>query len=58
MTAKSLQTIANHGGPRCCKRNSFLAINEAASFLRKNFGVTMKINSDVQCEFSDLNKGV
>jgi hypothetical protein len=56
MTAKSLFTIANHGGPRCCKRNSFLAINEAVNFLKENFGVSMKVNSDIRCEFTDLNK--
>ncbi|WP_157677552.1 DUF5714 domain-containing protein [Methanoregula boonei] len=25
--AKSPETIALHGDPRCCKRNTFLAIN-------------------------------
>jgi hypothetical protein len=56
MTAKSLLTIANHGGPRCCKRNSFLAINEAVRFLTENFAVTIKINNDIRCEFTDMNK--
>jgi hypothetical protein len=56
MTAKSLFTIANHGGPRCCKRNTFLAINEAVKFLKANISVTMKINRTIACEFKDLNK--
>jgi hypothetical protein len=56
MTAKSLLIIANHGGPRCCKRNSFLAINQAASFLKENFNVTININRKIGCEFTDLNK--
>jgi hypothetical protein len=56
MTAKSLSTIANHGGPRCCKRNTYLAINEAVSFLEENFGIEMKINRNVRCEFTDLNR--
>jgi hypothetical protein len=56
ITAKSLLTIANHGGPRCCKRNTFLAINEAVNFLKENFGITMKINRKLRCEFRDLNK--
>jgi hypothetical protein len=56
MTAKSLSTIANHGGPRCCKRNTFLAINEAIDFLRENFGIKMEINCKLACEFTDLNK--
>jgi hypothetical protein len=56
MTARSLLTIANHGGPRCCKRTTFLAINEAVDFLKENFGITMKINRKLACEFTDLNK--
>jgi hypothetical protein len=56
VTAKSLLEIANHGGPRCCKRNTFLAINEAVNFLNENFSIRMKINPHVICEFTDLNK--
>jgi hypothetical protein len=56
ITAKSLFTIANHGGPRCCKRNSFLAITEAVEFLKEHFETTMSINKDYKCEFSSLNK--
>jgi hypothetical protein len=56
MTAKSLFTIAGHGGPRCCKRNSFLAIVEAADFMKENFGVEIGIDREPVCEFSDLNK--
>jgi hypothetical protein len=56
MTAKSLLTIANHGGPRCCKRNSFLAINKAVNFVKENLGVEMKISRKIWCGFSDLNK--
>lgn len=56
ITAKSLLTIANHGWPRCCKRNTFLAINETANFLKENFSFKMKINRSTKCEFKDLNK--
>jgi hypothetical protein len=56
ITAKSLLTIANHGGPRCCKRNTFLAINETVNFLGENFSSMMKINRTIACEFKDLNK--
>jgi len=56
MTSKSLFTIANHGGPRCCKRNTFLAIIETVNFLKENFGIAMKINENIKCEFKDLNK--
>jgi len=56
ITARSLLTIANHGGPRCCKRNTYLAIAEAVNFLKENFGITMETNPKVTCGFTDLNK--
>ena len=57
MTAKSLYTIANAGGPRCCKRNSLLALEEAVQFLKDHFGV--EIDSTIRklkCQFHPLNK--
>jgi hypothetical protein len=56
ITARSLLTIANHGGPRCCKRNTFLAINEAVDFLKKYMNITVTINRNIRCEFSETNK--
>lgn len=56
VTAKSLETIALHGGPRCCKRNSFLAILTAVDFTREHFGVVMPVKKPVICGFSDRNK--
>ena len=35
MTAKSLQAISEIGGPRCCKRDSFLSILAAIDFVRE-----------------------
>lgn len=42
MTAKSLQAISEIGGPRCCKRDSFLSILAAIDFVREHFGVEME----------------
>ncbi len=57
MTADSLHTIAEAGGPRCCKRNSFLAILEALRFTKDRFQVEMDASPDrLTCEFHDLNK--
>jgi hypothetical protein len=56
VTARSLETIANHGGPRCCKRNTFLAIRAAVEFVREQLGVTIPISLSVACIFSDLNR--
>lgn len=56
MTAKSLYSIANAGGPRCCKRSTYLAIIEAADFLKKYFDVFIPLNRDINCHFSPLNR--
>ena len=55
ITSKSLYYIANYKGPPCCKRNSFLAIQEAVTILNEVFGMTMQLIRDMQCEFSDIN---
>lgn|ERR1039457_2664126 len=55
MTGKSLISIANHGGPRCCKRDSYLALNEAIMFLHDKLQVTLE-SSEIKCEFSENNK--
>lgn len=56
ITARSLLTIADHGGPRCCKRNTFLALREAVEFVKSNFGMAMSAKENIQCEFKDENK--
>ncbi|MHC3129339.1 MAG: SAM-dependent methyltransferase [Candidatus Bathyarchaeota archaeon] len=55
VTAKSLFVIAHHGGPRCCKRTTFLALLEAADFVKEDFGVSFKTNKELKCEFYPLN---
>lgn len=42
MTAKSLNAIADIGGPRCCKRDSYLSILSAIDFVEENFGIKME----------------
>jgi hypothetical protein len=56
MTSRSLLAIANAGGPRCCKRCTFIAINEAVNFLRENFDISLPVSTSVKCEFSQMNK--
>ncbi|HEY8362860.1 MAG TPA: DUF5714 domain-containing protein [Tissierellaceae bacterium] len=41
MTGTALLEIAKYGGPRCCKRDSFTAIIEAAKFTEKHFNVKL-----------------
>ena len=54
MTAKSLGQIGEIGGPRCCKRDSFLSILAAVDFVKDHFGVEME-KSEVVCHFSAQN---
>ena len=54
MTAKSLEKIGMIGGPRCCKRDSYLSIQQAVSFVREHLGVAME-SKKITCYFSDKN---
>ena len=54
MTAKSLGEIGNIGGPRCCKRDSYLSILSAIDFTKEKFGVEME-KPDIVCDYSSKN---
>ncbi len=54
MTAKSLGQIGEIGGPRCCKRDSFLSILAAVDYVKDHFGVEME-KTEVVCRFSFQN---
>lgn len=51
MTATALSSIAKHGGPRCCKRNSFLAMQEAIDYTAKNKNIFMQAPLRIVCGF-------
>jgi hypothetical protein len=55
MSSESLRVIADQGGPRCCKRDSFLAIRAAGAFLQRELAVSLPPEDPVVCEFSELN---
>lgn len=54
MTAQSLEAIGTVGGPRCCKRDSYLSILAAVDFVKEHFGVEMK-TPEIVCTFSAQN---
>ncbi len=56
ITSKSLKKIAYHGGPRCCKRNTLLAIIGAVDFIKEKLDVEIRVDKNILCEFYDLNK--
>lgn len=53
-TSKALARMAEIGGPRCCKRNSFVAIETAIDFVKDNLGIAME-SEDITCNYSERN---
>lgn len=54
-TSSVINHMAQIGGPRCCKRNAFLAISHAVKFVKNKYGVEMGLDA-ISCEFTDFNK--
>ena len=54
MTSRSLDAIGRIGGPRCCKRDSYLSILAAVDFVKENFGVEME-TQEIICTHSSGN---
>ena len=48
ITSKALEQIGAVGGPRCCKRDSYLSVLAAVDFVREHLGVEME-TSPVIC---------
>jgi hypothetical protein len=49
-TSSVLNLMSKICGPRCCKRNAFLSLSQAVSFMKKKHGVPMELNSIV-CDY-------
>jgi len=54
MTARALEQVALNGGPRCCKRDSYLSILTAVDFVKEHLGVEME-KAEVKCSRSRIN---
>ena len=54
MTSKALDSIGSIYGPRCCKRDSYLAILSAIDYVKENFGVEMD-KPDIKCVHYEQN---
>ena len=54
MTASALNAIGEIGGPRCCKRDSYLSILKAVDFVKENLGISME-KSEIRCSFRSQN---
>lgn len=53
-TSRALSALSSVDGPRCCKRDAFLALREAVRYARERFGVDMEMTAIV-CPFSKRN---
>ena len=47
ITAKALESIGKNGGPRCCKRDSYLSILAAIDFVAEHLNVHMEKTTPV-----------
>ncbi len=54
MTARSLEKIGSIGGPRCCKRDSYLSISAAIEFVKEQYGIEME-QHEIVCIHSAQN---
>lgn len=54
MTGRALQAIGEVGGPRCCKRDSHIAIMTAIDFVKEKLGVEME-KEKIVCAWSVHN---
>lgn len=50
-TSKCLCEISKNGGPRCCKRNTFLAITEMIPLIKQHFGFNLESQDSIKCSF-------
>ena len=55
MTSRALKLVALNGGPRCCKRDSYLSVLTAIDFVKENLGVGME-KPEVRCSRSQINE--
>lgn len=55
-TGRSLMKIASMEGPRCCKRNTFLAFDEAVEIIKERLGLELERPAEVTCHYFRNNK--
>ena len=53
-TSAALARLAKTGGPRCCKRDAFLSMEQAVEYIKAHYGIALRM-PPIQCEFSSQN---
>lgn len=56
LTSRCLAEIGALGGPRCCKRNTTVAIREAVAYTRETLGISMSFPDNPVCGFNSKNR--
>lgn len=56
MTAACLTTVAEAGGPRCCKRDTYLSLQVGRDFLNHHLQANLPIGESPLCFFSSSNR--
>ncbi len=54
-TSLAIKTMSEIGGPRCCKRNAFLALACIVNFAKEKYKIQMDI-TPIKCSYSNRNK--
>ncbi len=55
LTSICLESISESGGPRCCKRVSYLTIEKTLPFVREQLGLDIQFSSNIQCSNHERN---
>lgn len=55
LTSRIIGKLADVGGPRCCKRTGFIAIEESARYVDETMGIHMDLPEHTQCTFMANN---
>lgn len=56
LTARCADKVSSQGGPRCCKRDGFLALAEAAAYSNSVLDTHFEAPGDIKCEFYPNNE--
>lgn len=54
-TSKALGSLSEVGGPRCCKRDAFLAFQKAIEYVNENYDMKLDANT-IECVYSSRNE--
>ncbi|MDO5843950.1 MAG: DUF5714 domain-containing protein [Methanocorpusculum sp.] len=55
LVSRCLATIGKIGGPRCCKRCTYHAIETAVEYARENLNVSMELPEKIKCSYVPKN---